>query len=66
MMCSRGRGVQEDQARAAQLYQKACDGGDAPGCGALGWMYTNGTGVEKDDAKAAELFQKGRDLKRSQ
>ena len=47
--------------KAAELYKKACDGGNMSGCFNLGIMYANGNGVEKDLGKAAELFKKACD-----
>ena len=47
--------------KAAELFKKACDGGNMRGCYNLGVMYTNGDGVEKDFSKAAELFKKACD-----
>ena len=35
-----------DYQKAAQLYQKACDGGEAFGCAILGTSYKNGQGVK--------------------
>ncbi|WP_103569977.1 tetratricopeptide repeat protein [Campylobacter concisus] len=50
-----------DYQKAAQLYQKACDGGDAGGCYNLGVLYDNGQGVNRDYQKAAQLYQKACD-----
>ena len=50
-----------DYQKAAQLYQKACDGGDAGGCYNLGVLYHNGQGVNQDYQKAAQLYQKACD-----
>ena len=47
--------------KAAELYKKACDGGDMRGCFNLGTMYANGNGVQKDFSKAAQLFKKACD-----
>ncbi|MCI6564383.1 tetratricopeptide repeat protein, partial [Campylobacter sp.] len=47
--------------KAAELYKKACDGGNMSGCFNLGIMYANGNGVEKDLGKAVELFKKACD-----
>ena len=47
-----------DYQKAAQLYQKACDSGEAFGCSILGVLYKNGQGVNQDYQKAAELFLK--------
>lgn len=38
--------------------EKACDGGDAIGCGPLGYLYYNGQGVPKNLKKAAGLLKK--------
>ena len=43
-----GNGVEKNEQKAAELYKKACDGGEMLGCANLGSMYTNGNGVEKD------------------
>ena len=47
--------------KAAELYKKACDGGNMSGCGNLGFMYEYGNGVEKNEQKAAELYKKACD-----
>ena len=47
--------------KAAELFKKACDGGEMRGCRYLGIMYANGKGVEKDLGKAAELYKKACD-----
>ena len=47
--------------KAAQLYQKACDSGNARGCSNLGVLYENGQGVKQDYQKAAQLYQKACD-----
>jgi TPR repeat protein len=60
-MYERGEGVARDDTRAAQLYQKACDGGYARGCFEFGRSYAAGRGVAKDEAFARQLFQKACD-----
>ena len=50
-----------DYQKAAQLYQKACDSGNARGCSNLGVLYENGQGVKQDYQKAAQLYQKACD-----
>ena len=50
-----------DYQKAAQLYQKACDGGNVGGCSNLGVLYGNGLSVNQDYQKAAQLFQKACD-----
>lgn len=57
-----GRGVPNDDNRAAQLFQKACDRGDAFGCSGLGFMYMSGQGVKVDHNRASESYQKACDL----
>lgn len=55
-----GRGVEQDYARAAEFYRRACSGGSddfALFCSNLGHMYENGRGVEQDYAQAALLQQ---------
>lgn len=36
-----------DYKTAATLWTKACDGGNAVGCGILGILYDNGQGVKQ-------------------
>ena len=50
-----------DYQKAAQLYQKACDEGNALGCYNLGVLYHNGKGVNQDYQKAAQFYQKACD-----
>ena len=50
-----------DYQKAAQLLQKACDGGNALGCYNLGVLYAKGQGVRQDYQKAAQLYQKACD-----
>nr|MDQ3032567.1 sel1 repeat family protein [Myxococcota bacterium] len=57
-MLAHGRGVAADVARAAELYQRACDGGDAMGCSNLGLAYAQGTGVPLDLARAMDLLRR--------
>ena len=52
---------QGNYSKAAELFQKVCDGGDALGCNNLGVMYAKGKGVKQDYFKAVELFQKACD-----
>jgi TPR repeat protein len=52
----------QDHARAAALFRKGCDGGDAAGCRLLGDAYGSGRGVEKDAARSARYVSKGCDL----
>ena len=50
-----------DYQKAAQLYQKACDSGEAGGCFGLGLLYQSGQGVRQDYQKATEFYQKACD-----
>ena len=56
-----GEGVKQDMFKAAVLYKKACDGGDATGCFWRGNSYAVGIGVEQNYFKAAELYKKACD-----
>ena len=47
--------------RAAELYLRACDGGERKGCNSLGLMYENGEGVAQDLNRAADLFKRACD-----
>jgi TPR repeat protein len=53
------RGKQFSQ--AAELYRRACDGGERKGCHDLGLMYFKGEGVAKDLNRADELFKRACD-----
>lgn len=56
LLYSRGEGVAEDQGKAVQLLQQACDGGMMLACSNLGTHYGSGRGAPRDDAKAAALY----------
>lgn len=51
-----------DYQKAGQLYQKACDGGNADGCYNLGVAYNNGRGVKQDFYTAKQYYGKACDL----
>ena len=51
-----------DYQKAAQLYQKACDGGEAFGCAILGTSYKNGQGVRQNFSTAKQYYGKACDL----
>ena len=53
-----GYGVEQDEAKAAELYQLAHRAGYVPATCALGTCYEYGDGVEKDLDKAVELYCK--------
>ena len=44
-MYADGKGVEKDLGKAAELFKKACNGGEMLGCRNLGIMYDNGNGV---------------------
>ena len=52
---------QGDKQKASQLFKKACDGGNATGCFALGVLYANGDGIRQNKQKASQLFKKACD-----
>jgi TPR repeat protein len=54
-------GVAQYKVKAAQLFQRACDLGNAAGCNNLGVLYDKGIGVAQDKVKAAQLFRKACD-----
>ncbi|MEZ4469998.1 MAG: hypothetical protein R3F60_04165 [bacterium] len=47
-----------DPAQARTFAQKACDGGRAAGCGALGGLLVRGLGGPRDPAAAAPLLER--------
>ena len=51
-------GVAKDKSRAAELFSKACDAGNAYGCENLGNMYDHGNGVEQSPTRAATLYSR--------
>ena len=48
VMYEKGNGVEKDLGKAAELFKKACDGGEMLGCRNLGIMYKKCNGAEKD------------------
>ena len=51
-----------DYQKAAELYQKACDGKVALGCSDLGVLYENGQGVKQNFSTAKQYYGKACDL----
>lgn len=51
-----------DFQKAAQLFQKACDGRYAKGCGSLGFLYEYGKGIRQNFSTAKEYYGKACDL----
>jgi hypothetical protein len=47
-----GRGVAEDPARAAKLYDAGCDAGERRACVAQAALQARGRGVAKDESTA--------------
>ncbi|MBK8277029.1 MAG: sel1 repeat family protein [Nitrospira sp.] len=62
-MYAAGNGIKQDDVRAATLYRKACDDGDAKGCINLGVIYQVGRGVKSDDTEALKHYGKACDLR---
>ena len=54
-------GVQRDNKRAVQYYEKAANNGIAEAMVALGACYELGRGVPKNKGKAIYWYQKGAD-----
>ena len=54
----KGRGVKEDAAHAAQLYDRACVGGNGSGCNNLGQFHERGRTVARNASRAAELYDR--------
>ena len=60
-LSNEGVGFRFGRARAAELYMRACDGGDMYGCSSLITLadsYVKGEGVRQDLARAAELYER--------
>jgi len=55
--------VLQDKVEAAELFNKACNGGDMDGCTNLGFMYEKGDGVRQNTSRAKELYGKACDLR---
>ena len=53
-----GRGVEKDEEKAFEWYEKSAKQNFAPAQSNLAWMYSNGIGVEKDEEKASEWYEK--------
>jgi TPR repeat protein len=53
-----GEGVKQDDFKAIEFLQKACDLNHARGCFSLGLMYDKGEGVKQDDFRSVEFYQK--------
>ncbi len=51
------RGVEQDFARAAELFRRACDAGSADGCAYLAHAYDRGEGLTEDREEARRRYQ---------
>lgn len=61
VLLSRGLGVKQDLAAAADWYGLAAKAGDREALYALGQLYLDGEGVTQDFEKAAKLFREAAD-----
>lgn len=61
-MASNGNGEPADPAKAARLYERAADGGDAESAYNLAALYATGRGVAQDYAAAMRWYQKAAEL----
>ena len=55
---SEGEGARQDPVRAAEFYQRACDGGIASGCFQFALLYAYGDGMPRDQARATESYRR--------
>ncbi|NGZ11547.1 MAG: sel1 repeat family protein [Nitrospira sp. LK70] len=65
-MYQEGNGVKQDDFEAADLYQKACEGGYAIGCHSLGGAYLEGRGRPQDEGDALKYLRRGCELRNQQ
>lgn len=52
------QGIDKDETKAKNYFQKACDDGNANGCFNLGTMYLKGDVVKQDYSKTIQLYKK--------
>jgi TPR repeat protein len=57
MYAEGSEGLPQDKVKAAELFRRACDGGERFGCAVLGLMHLEGDGVPQDPGEARQLFQ---------
>jgi TPR repeat protein len=57
-----GSGVAAENAKAAQWFRKAADGGNTSGMVSLGLLYYGNAGVPQDESQAAAWHRKAADL----
>lgn len=58
-----GTGVERDAFEAADLFQKACEGGLSASCRNIAIAYLRGEGKPQDDSDALKYFRKGCELR---
>ena len=58
---SEREGVRRDPVRAAEFYQRACDGGVASGCYQFALLHDDGDGMPRDQALATESHRRACD-----
>jgi len=56
-----GEGVERDDKKTVEIYERAMNMGSADAAYKLGWCYDTGFGVKQDVFKAVELYQKSAD-----
>ena len=61
-MYENGKGVRQDDAKAAELWKKACDMEADIACYNLGVLYARGQGVRQDKSIAKQYYGKACDL----
>ena len=61
-MYEKGIGVRKDKYKAAEIYRKACDGGNGSGCYYSGVIYARGDGFPRNESLAVLLFSIGCEL----
>lgn len=58
---NKGEKVVKDSSKAHELFEEACEGGLAAGCGGVGGDYSAGIGVKQDIQRALYYFHKACD-----
>jgi len=57
-MYADGKGVAQDFARAAALYERVCEAGVAEVCNRLGQIYERVPGFESEEKRVADLYER--------
>ncbi|MDR2789987.1 MAG: sel1 repeat family protein [Campylobacteraceae bacterium] len=50
--------IEQNYSKAVELYEKACDLGNAASCVKIAKLYSTGEIVEKNEAKVIEFYEK--------